>query len=1516
MAEGAARGGGLGSRVRKLLGSPPALSLRRRSRQPPARRSVLGRVTLEKVLGITTSGASGLACDPSSGLVAYPAGCVVVLLHPKRNKQSHILNTSRKTFTALAFSRDGKYLVTGECGHVPCVRVWDVAERTQVAEVQHHKYGVACVAFSTNGSYIVSVGYEHDMTVNVWEWRKGSVIASNKVSSRVTSVSFSEDSSYFVTAGNRHVKFWYLDASKERRVNGTVPLIGRSGLLGEQRNRLFCDVACGRGQMAASTFCLTSSGLLCQFNEKRLLDSWIDLKTSAGSCLAVSEQLVFCGCTDGTVRVFNPCTLDYITTLPRPHCLGVDVAKGIAPGHLFSWHPEAVYPDTVALTYDPVTCWLTCVYSDHSVYVWDVRDVRKVGKVSSALYHSACVWSVETYPELEDSSSGCLPPGSFLTCSSDNTIRLWHCDTGPPRPHLTGYRRNLYSHDLLKIVYAGNSVQHLKDGPERGEVNGADSKAGIRVLGISPDGQHLASGDRGGNLSIYSLQFLDEVVKVEAHDSEVLCLEYYSPEPGTTLLASASRDRLIHVLSAESDYSLEQTLDDHSASITAVKFTGALPELRVVSCGADKSIYFRTAEKTSEGLSFSRSHHVVEKATLYDMALDATRTHAAIGCQDRNVRVYDVRSGKLSRCFKGSLSDEGTVLKVQMDPSGMFLATSCSDKNICIFDFYSGECVATVFGHSEIVTGMRFSQDCRHLITVAGDSCVFVWRLDSQMTNSMRKRLAEVRRASRSEGAPNTSAEANFIRRQTYITVPSSQPAQTGEEGETEEDEQEEECLQTPARDTSDPGFVDPAFLQTNGRLPLWAKRLGAAESCAEEPPERLPGSPYQPRGRWAEQSDPQALRSVLATRLQLPLSPSPPREQGPASGGPDPEDTDFQPQSLDSLIGEEEEVSEGQFVAGFRRPGFPQLLESEETFPADPDLPETSDDILYPANSTALSTVADSDFDVKELCRGGGVRRRPVEHSPDSACCVGSAESQASSQDRPGDDADSLSQASSTGSSGVDEEEEEEETSPSLAMTPEQETLLHRHFGTLADDLANEKFDTDLRDLRPSAESIFLNPRLSISARFLSRCQARSRLGAALPPRPFAPHAGISEEEPSDGTLSQERIAPEVGCECHPDQSEASSRGGNSSRAVQRKSSDRRRQRPPQCRRTISGPLLGVGPGDDGPARGPQAGAQPCSREDAEPGVATAAPRRQSLPGPCKEAAPAAAARAPWQSYMGATASSRAKMSRCSSLGENLNFKAAEDQGVPCKGAGTRASSALDLAKENLPPAGHPPAGARPPPGNHRARAGLRLDLAPAAPAPPPRRHSLDTPRPAALVTPTEMRSLGKEGKSYLDSVEESLQSQACSPARSWASLGPVARLQSHAGGSRAPTPVPEPLRTEPETETPTEGSRAPDTDTGSCQEPVSLQACQRVVKELQQALKKAVSLYCQLAAGGAEQQMKSVLADAFSAVQTELEAVRGPAQATPSPSRQLQDARTQALLERYSEQLLRMTARKLDCS
>jgi hypothetical protein len=85
-----------------------------------------------------------------------------------------------------------------------------------------------------------------------------------------------------------------------------------------------------------------------------------------------------------------------------------DIDSDDDPGGLVSFlfhrKAEAVYPDTVALTFDPVHQWLSCVYKDHSIYVWDVKDINKVSKMWSELFHSSYVWNVEVSPSLS-------PPG-------------------------------------------------------------------------------------------------------------------------------------------------------------------------------------------------------------------------------------------------------------------------------------------------------------------------------------------------------------------------------------------------------------------------------------------------------------------------------------------------------------------------------------------------------------------------------------------------------------------------------------------------------------------------------------------------------------------------------------------------------------------------------------------------------------------------------------------------------------------------------------------------------------------------------------------------------------------------------------------------------------------------------------------------------------------------------------------------------------------------------------------------
>lgn len=46
-----------------------------------------------------------------------------------------------------------------------------------------------------------------------------------------------------------------------------------------------------------------------------------------------------------------------------------------------------------------------------------------------------------------------------------------------------------------------------------------------------------------------------------------------------------------------------------------------------------------------------------------------------------------------------------------------------------------------MFGHSELVTGMRFSDDGRNLISVSGDGCIFVWKLPAEVTSTIRSKM-------------------------------------------------------------------------------------------------------------------------------------------------------------------------------------------------------------------------------------------------------------------------------------------------------------------------------------------------------------------------------------------------------------------------------------------------------------------------------------------------------------------------------------------------------------------------------------------------------------------------------------------------------------------------------------------------------------------------------------------------------------------------------------------------------
>ncbi|KAB0401285.1 hypothetical protein E2I00_000784 [Balaenoptera physalus] len=1406
----AVEGSTITSRIKNLLRSP-SIKLRR-SKAGNRREDLSSKVTLEKVLGITVSGGRGLACDPRSGLVAYPAGCVVVLFNPRKHKQHHILNSS-------------------------------------------------------SAKYIVSVGYQHDMIVNVWAWKlreaelrfflwlsfqKNIVVASNKVSSRVTAVSFSEDCSYFVTAGNRHIKFWYLDDSK------------------------------------------TSKNT----------DSFT---TTVAHCISVSQDYIFCGCADGTVRLFNPSNLHFLSTLPRPHALGTDIASVTEASRLFSGVANARYPDTIALTFDPTNQWLSCVYNDHSIYVWDVRDPKKVGKVYSALYHSSCVWSVEVYPEVKDSNQACLPPSSFITCSSDNTIRLWNTESSGV--HGSTLHRNILSNDLIKIIYVDGNTQALLDtelpGGDKADGSLMDPRVGIRSVCISPNGQHLASGDRVGTLRVHELQSLNEMLKVEAHDSEILCLEYSKPDTGLKLLASASRDRLIHVLDAGREYSLQQTLDEHSSSITAVKFAASDGQVRMISCGADKSIYFRTAQKSGDGVQFTRTHHVVRKTTLYDMDVEPSWKYTAIGCQDRNIRIFNISSGKQKKLYKGSQGEDGTLIKVQTDPSGIYIATSCSDKNLSIFDFSSGECVATMFGHSEIVTGMKFSNDCKHLISVSGDSCIFVWRLSSEMTISMRQRLAELRqhqRGGKQQGpsSPQRAAGPNRHEAPSMLSPGLALSSDSDKEGEDEGTEEEElPALPILAKGTKkEPASVPSTALPRS--LSHWEmSRAQETEEFLDPAPAANQGP--RRRGRWAQPGVELSVRSMLDLRQLETLAPSPrgPSQDslavsasGPGKHGQQTPET--------SHASQNEKRPRPQASQPCSCPHIIRLLSQDEgVFAQELEPAPIEDGIVYPepSDSPTLDT-RQGEFQVQAPARGTLGRvyagsRGSEKHSPDSACSVDFSSSRLSSPEHPNEDSESTEPLSVDGISSDleepvegDEEEEEEEggTGPygvqeGSPHTPDQEQFLKQHFETLANGAApggpvrvpertesrsiSSRFllqvqSPALREPSPSSSSLAMTSRPAL----VPQASGEQLRGNGANPPGAPPEAG-----PSLGNPGPQQAAPVLlpRRRLNPDSSWAPKRVATASASGGLQKAQSVQSLVPQDEAPPPGPLL---------LQEMEAQGRLCSLPQAD--------SRLSQP----------------HSYQNPTTSSMAKIARSISVGENLGLAAEPQAPAPIR--------VSPLSKLALP-----------------SRAHLVLDI----PKPLPDRPTLATfspatkgrapgeaeqPGPSAGLakahSTSERRACLGEGATPKPRTEGQAQPGPNSPR---AQQLPVSSLLR--GPENLQSPAPE------KTPSPVERTRPGAARSRDSEPAVSLEQCEQLVAELQGSVRQAVQLYHLVAScktPSAEQsRITQLLRNTFSSVRQELEALAGAVLSSPGGSPGAAGAeQTQALLEQYSELLLRAVERRME--
>uniref|UniRef100_A0A7N0U4G7 Mitogen-activated protein kinase-binding protein 1 n=1 Tax=Kalanchoe fedtschenkoi TaxID=63787 RepID=A0A7N0U4G7_KALFE len=729
-------------------------------------------LVLEEIIGLSVKNSNGLASSFGTSRCVYTAGCVAVVYNVELGtQQSHLMlpQTPPKPLSCVAISLDGRYVAAGEIGKQASVIVWDCELLSLISVLKGHQHGVVSIAFSPDGKHLVSAGSTSDGYICLWNWQSGTLVSkliASSPSSAILSVSFSSNAKFVVIAGNNHLKLCSIRPNaRPNSRSGTGSLIfGKPVNVTHQKGSSFLSLACplwATGNSAkladgfSPIFALSDKGVLCQLSAGFKVQKSVNLKVEKAFSLSASNNMIACACNCGIVQLFTIDTLTYVGelhySLDKKSQDGIDIL-----GHDRMTQPDtrcpSPFPDAVACQFVTPEK-LVVIYGDHSLYVWDVHDTCKPTRCCVLVSHSACIWDIKSLPceNNHNPSSGCAARGCsggvpFATCSGDGTIRIWDFTF---QSILSGQ----FSTDSPSLACETiNTTLLVSSGIfEREAVEVDVNKQGFRSMTVSEDGKYLAAGNLVGSLLIYNLHTSTCVCVQDAHGAEILSLSFSSPYQERRmsnkilkrnyLLASGCRDGVIHLYDVERDFAVIGSIDDHSTAVTIVQLGPS--GCRIISGGADGTIIFHDVDVTHTGCQLLRHHHQRACAgALYDMFIDPMVEFAVTVGQGANICTYDLSSGELVHILKLTEGFSNPI-KVTMDPSGSYLLCSYSNRTVCMYDYLTGELVAKVMGHSEVVTGIIFLPDCRHIVSVSGDSCIFLWKVPDTISERMMQRMKE-----------------------------------------------------------------------------------------------------------------------------------------------------------------------------------------------------------------------------------------------------------------------------------------------------------------------------------------------------------------------------------------------------------------------------------------------------------------------------------------------------------------------------------------------------------------------------------------------------------------------------------------------------------------------------------------------------------------------------------------------------------------------------------------------------
>ncbi|XP_028046333.1 cilia- and flagella-associated protein 52 isoform X2 [Monomorium pharaonis] len=632
--------------------------------------------------GITKN---ALQLHPDEKHLLYSMGHKVAIRNIETGEQ-RFLSGHTNNVSTLCVSPCGEYVASGQNNHLgfkAMVIVWNYKEGTMKGSYETHKVGVVDLCFTCNSDFLVSLGGRDDGNVVVWDVQKNSLIcgsfASNDTSGNAYNVTRTHlHGECFVTAGDRTLKIWWIEAEK-RRMHGLDVEVGKL-------KRLINCVAVN--EMDEIVYCGTSSGDIIkarlnlsndlQCGESLRLPVLIgcyskitrdprkmkmgegDLYAGGVRCLLLlkDEKLVV-GTGDGTVEL-----IQIISKKEK------------------RMQKPSKFPNTPQILMHQTENVCSAVTS----MVLHLNEFVLVGTAWCEIYqiqlsnfhmrllvtcHTSCIYSI-AFPRNHSET--------FAT-GSKNDVRLWRLEK---------------QKEIVRITVANFICSSLQ---------------------FARNDQILLSAWNDGIIrafSPYNGEFYFSI-----HNAHTKAVSTIAVTSDSTTLVSGGCDGQVRVWDIKTDVRhLIRILKEHRGPITSLHISSNDEDLISSSTDGTCVVWdiIRCVRK-----------HILIGNTMFMMAQFTPDGIQILTCgTDRKIAYWETLDGSLVREIEGS--SVATMNCVDISPDGRCFITGSNDCTIKIWQYDSADLTHVGTFHAAIITACKFSTDGKHIVTASADGTIMIWK--------------------------------------------------------------------------------------------------------------------------------------------------------------------------------------------------------------------------------------------------------------------------------------------------------------------------------------------------------------------------------------------------------------------------------------------------------------------------------------------------------------------------------------------------------------------------------------------------------------------------------------------------------------------------------------------------------------------------------------------------------------------------------------------------------------------